>query len=75
MSVSLGRWVLEPLNVYHPFIGVTNNQSESFNSTLKQLQKWKEVPVDSIILALYHLQVYILMRFREDYLVRNQLTS
>ena len=58
MSVSLGRWVLEPLNVYHPFTGVTNNQSESFNSTLKQLQKWKEVPVDSIVLALYHLQVF-----------------
>ena len=48
----------DPLNVYHPFTGVTNNQSESFNSTLKRLQRCREVPVDSIVLTLYHLQAY-----------------
>ncbi len=42
-SVSLDRLVLK-LNVYHPFTGVTNNQSECSNSTLQQLQKWKEGP-------------------------------
>lgn len=46
------------MNVYHPFTGVTNNQSESFNATLKRLQRWREVPVDSIVLSLYHLQAY-----------------
>ena len=28
---SVGRWVLEEHNVYNPYSGVTNNQSESFN--------------------------------------------
>lgn len=55
---SLGKWVLESLNVYHPLTGVTTNQSESFNSTLKRLQRWHEVPIDSIVLTLYHLQAY-----------------
>ena len=58
MNISLGRWVLESLNVYQPFSGVTNNQSESFNTTIKRLQHWREVPVDSIVLALYHLQAF-----------------
>jgi hypothetical protein len=58
VNVSLGKWVLEPLNLYHPFSGITNNQSESFNSVLKRLQRWKEVPPDSIVLTLYHLQAY-----------------
>lgn len=46
------------MNVYQPYTGVTNNQSESFNATLKRIQKWREVPIDAIILALYHLQAY-----------------
>jgi hypothetical protein len=58
VSTSLGRWVLEDLNVYHPYSGVTNNQSESFNATLKRLQRWREVPIDTILLSLYHLQGY-----------------
>ena len=56
MRTTLGRFVLEPLRIYHPFTGVTNNQSESFNATLKRLQGWREVPLDSIVLTLYHLQ-------------------
>ncbi len=47
--------MLEPLKVYHPFSGVTTNQSEGFNSTLKRLQRWRE---DTILLTLYHLQAY-----------------
>ena len=54
----LGCWVLEELNIYHPSSGITNNQSESFNATLKRLQHWREVPVDIIILSLYHLQAF-----------------
>ena len=38
--------------------GVSLNQSESFNSTLKRLQRWREVPVDTIVLTLYHLQAF-----------------
>ena len=58
MTTTLGRFVLEPLGIYHPFTGVTNNQSESFNAALKRLQDWREVPIDSVILTLYHLQSY-----------------
>ena len=54
----MGRWILERMKVYHPFTGVTNNQSESFNATLKRLQRWREVPVDTIVLTLYHVQAY-----------------
>ena len=28
---TIGRWILEDLNVYNPYSGVTNNQSESLN--------------------------------------------
>ena len=55
---SIGRWVLEEQGVYNPFSGVVNNQSESFNVVLKHLQHWKEVPVDSLVLAFYYLQCY-----------------
>ncbi len=38
MNTSLGRFILEPIQIYHPLSGVTNNMSESFNATLKRLQ-------------------------------------
>lgn len=57
MSTS-GRWLLEKLGVYLPYSGVTSNQSECFNSVLKRIQSWREVPVDAIVLALYHLQAF-----------------
>ncbi len=56
-SVSLDSLVLK-LNVYHPFTGVTNNQSECSNSTLQQLQNWKEVPVDSWQYIIYKCAFY-----------------
>lgn len=31
VGLSVGRWVLEDKNVYNPYSGVTNNQSEGFN--------------------------------------------
>ena len=34
------------------------HNQESFNVTLKRLQHWREVPVDIIILSLYHLQAF-----------------
>ena len=58
VNTSLGKWVLQALNVYHPFTGVTTNQSEGFNSALKRFQQWREVPLDSIVLTLYHLQAF-----------------
>jgi len=47
-----GRWVLEELNVYDPYSGVTNNMVEGMNSLIKRLTDWKERPLDSIALLL-----------------------
>ena len=52
------RWNLVEYNLYNPVSGITSNQSESFNSVLKRVQEWKEIPVDSAVLSLYHLQGY-----------------
>ena len=42
---------------------MVNNQSESFNMLLKDLQQWKEVPVDSIVLSVYLLQSFFMNEF------------
>ena len=55
---SIAQWAIEPYGVYHPYSGITNNQSESLNHVLKQLQEWRESPLDCMILALNHLQSY-----------------
>ena len=59
---SIARWSLEPLNVYNPFSGVTNNQSESLNFVIKQLQEWKESPIDCMLLVFHYLQSYYIMK-------------
>ena len=58
VPTALGRWILESLQVYHPYSGVTNNQSEGFNRVMKDLQGWKEAPLDCVVLSLYLLQAY-----------------
>ena len=55
----LGRWQLEKLDTYNPYSGVTTNQSEAFNRVVKDLQQWKEAPVDVMILSLFQLQTYL----------------
>ena len=50
--------MLEKLGIYNPYSGITTNQAEGFNTILKHLQHWKEVPVDAIVLSLYHLQCF-----------------
>jgi len=58
VPTTLGRWVLEAHQIYNPYSGVTNNQSEGFNRVMKDLQGWKEAPLDCVVLALYLLQAY-----------------
>ena len=53
---SLARWAIEPYGVYCPFSGITNNQAEGINFVLKQLQNWKEAPIDCMVLSLHYLQ-------------------
>ena len=54
----VGRWVLEPLHLYNPYSGITNNMSEGLNRVMKDFQSWKEAPLDTVVFALYQLQVY-----------------
>ena len=58
VTSTLGRWILEKYGVYNPLSGVTTNQAEGFNTVLKRLQNWKEIPVDAAVLAFYHLQAF-----------------
>ena len=58
---SIARWSIEPLKVYNPFSGVTNNQSESLNYVMKQLQEWREAPIDCALLSFHSLQSYYVM--------------
>ena len=57
---SVARWAIEPLGVYNPYSGVTNNQAEGLNYFLKQLQQWHEAPVDCMLLSMQHLQSFYL---------------
>ena len=52
---STARWRLEQLDIYNPYSGVTNNQSESLNRVIKDFQGWREAPIDCIVLALHQL--------------------
>lgn len=58
VPVQIGRWVLEQVHLYNPYCGITNNQSEGLNRVVKDFQSWKEAPLDTVVLALYQLQVY-----------------
>ena len=51
-----GRWILEEIDLYNPYSGITNNCSESVNAKLKRLTDWKEKEVDNIVLYLYYMQ-------------------
>lgn len=52
-----GRWVIEQIpSLFDPFSGITNNPSESINAVLKRMTGWQELPVDCMMLSLFHLQ-------------------
>ena len=64
---SIGRWILESVRTYNPLSGVTTNQSKGFNTALKQYQRWKEVPVDSLVHGLHCLQQYYHNEIQQGY--------
>ena len=61
------KFVLEPLGLYDPYSGITNNASESMNNMIKELQKWKEGPVDVAALCFYQLQNYFFAEIRRGF--------
>ena len=67
VTTSIGRWVLEKLHIYNPYSGVTNNQSESLNRVIKDLQGWKEAPIDCVLLAIYQLQAFYMNEIRRGF--------
>lgn len=56
-----GGWILKPLGIStNGYSGVTANQSEDFNTLIKQLTMRKERDiVDSLALAVYFLTVLL----------------
>jgi len=56
-----GRWILESIQLYNPFSGITNNASESLNEVLKDFVLWKRQRIDCVILSLWHLQRYLVI--------------
>lgn len=61
------KFVVEPLGLYDPYSGVTNNVSKSMNDLIKDLMKWKDVPVDVMVMCLQQLQNYFLSEIRRSF--------
>ena len=55
---SIARWAIDPFGIYDPYSGVTSNQAEGLNYVLKELQEWREAPLDCMALSLNYLQAY-----------------
>lgn len=56
----LALWALSETVLMDEETGITQNQSGSINFVIHSLLKWKEVPVDVLLLAIYRLQLYFL---------------
>ena len=52
------KWVLKSYNLFNPYSGITNNTSEGMNTVIKRFMKWKEAPLDTVVLCLSYLQNY-----------------
>ena len=50
--------ILKKSNLFNPYSGITNNTSEGMNTVIKCLMKWKEAPLDTVVLCLNYLQNY-----------------
>ena len=61
------KWAIDKITRFDPYSGITQNQSESMNKLLKSLNKWKEAPVDVVILSFLRLHQYYI---KEIYIER-----
>lgn len=50
------HWAVSDIILMDDDSRITQNQSESINFVMHSMLKWKEVPVDALLLAIYHLQ-------------------
>ena len=53
-------WVLRQAGIQNADKGITKNLSESMNAVFHRLQQWKNVPVDVIVMSMYHLCAFYL---------------
>ena len=73
IATKAGKWLLDSDAIYGedsiicPFSGITTNVSESFNKVLKDLNKWREVPVDLMVLTLYSYERYLEFEFQRSF--------
>ena len=56
--IKVCKWAIDKITRVDPYSGITQNQSESMNKLLKSLNKWKEAPVDVVVLSFLQLQQY-----------------
>ena len=52
------KWAIDKITHFDLYSGITQNQSESMNKLLRSLNKWKEAPVDFVILSFLRLHQY-----------------
>ena len=64
------RWLLEELEIYDLYSGITNNMSEGTNNVVEGLQNWPGAPLDAIILPMHHLQT-----FKYNEIIRGRLNK
>ncbi len=57
----MGSWILQPYGVKL----LTNNQSESFNATMKRLVDWKRLSIDHMENSLRMINGFYLLKIRK----------
>ena len=60
-------WVLEELNIYYPYSGVTNNMLEGTNNVIQGLQNWNRAPLDAIFYSCIICKTLNTMKSLEGY--------
>ena len=60
----LALWAISETVLMDEETGITQNQSGSINFVMHSLLKWKEVPVDVLLLAIHRLQLYFLKEIK-----------
>ena len=49
-----------------PDDSITTNMSESLNAVIKRFQDWEEAPIDSIVMAMYKLQLFYVTEMKRS---------
>ncbi|XP_060109597.1 uncharacterized protein LOC132582142 [Heteronotia binoei] len=61
------RCFIQRFSAFKNDISAANNFCESMNRIIKNKSDWKEMPVDCLILSMYHMQKFFLYEFQRAY--------